>query len=646
MRYVPPTTKRKSLRRSVARLLGVGCLCSALVTAAPLAADISDPFDPFDAYPDRGEELVSDEQKTASELIDDAEMLMLQDRPLDARTKLLKALAKDPREYRAHINLANYYLNHVGHFRLALKYTKQAFALFTEKNGRPPYTSRGAKFEHAQLYFLLTHVRLNLDDYPGALQALDEFQGYGYTASWYADSRAWILMKLGRLEEATRIARLGLLDQTNPGRTLNMLGILLSMQHERAASLEIFRQAIAQEFALGSLGSPATPLNNSGEVFKEIFADEKAESAWLRATSLPDGCEHVLPSLNLALLYIEQTNFEGAKRAIDSFESCVAQFPLRNGEEHRALVHFARGRIALHTGKIDEALKHFDAAEERRQWFGKIGTSEEDLRAGVLFSRARALTARNNVLAFTIEDSVLDRLAHARERLANSVKAWWLMRRARQTLTEELANFEDIYVRNTDSMLEYPTLGELTRDIPTRLLEDRLAAEEKIDDRPQAVIFYDLWRAENYLAQGETAAGWALLDDVIARARSDFDRLLIVHARTIQLRYLDPHGAEYRRLTEAVFTTARAKLRNEGLRLPVKLTDVPPAIAERFDQSAFLPVDGEATFTVAYELADGEHVFTFRDTRNFIAAVKVRGRDLAETMNKLQDGVCSEELPT
>ena len=49
---------------------------------------------------------------------------------------------------------------------------------------------------------------------------------------------------------------------------------------------------------------------------------------------------------------------------------------------------------------------------------------------------------------------------------------------------------------------------------------------------------------------------------------------------------------------------------------------------------------------MAYELADGEHVFTFRDTRNFIAAVKVRGRDLAETMNKLQDGVCSEELPT
>lgn len=630
------------------RIIGTylrGALLVTVLGATPLAADVADPFDPFDTYSDEDTAQIDDDKKTALELIEEAELLMIQERPLDARTKLLKALAKDPREYRAHINLANYYLSHVGHFRLALKYTKQAFALFREKHGAPPYTSRLAQFEHAQLYFLLAHVRLNLDDYPGALDALDEFQAHGYTASWYADSRAWVLMKLGRLEEATKVARLGLLDQSNPGRTLNMLGILLSMQHQRTASLDVFRQAIANEFSLGSLGSPATPLNNSGEVLKEIFADDKAESAWLRATSLPDGCEHVLPSLNLALLYIEQTNFEGAKRAMDSFESCVAQYPLRNGEEHRALVHFARGRIALHTGEVDDALRHFEAAEERRQWFGKIGTSEEDLRAGVLFSRARALIARNNILAVTFEKSLADTVTNTKERITNRLRAWWLMRRARQTLTEELLNFEDIYVRNTDSMLEYPTLGVLTRDIPTRLLEDRLAAEEQSDDRPQAAVFYDLWRAENYLAHGRTDAGWELLGDVIARARTDFDRLLIVHARTIQLRHLEPTGAEYRRLSEAVFTTTRAKLRNEGLRLPVNLVGAPPEVARLFERSTFLPVTDESAFTITYELTAGDHIFTFNDRRNFIGAVRVRGSDLAETMNKLQDGVCSEELP-
>ncbi len=619
-------------------------LVAALLVPLGAHADVSDPFDPFDAYPDRTEAPTSDDEKTATELIDEAEVLLLQERPLDARTKLLKALAKDSKAYRAHINLANYYLNQVGHFRLALKYTRQALALFTDQNGAPPYFNRLTKYEHAQLYFLLAHVRLNLDDYTGALNALDEFQSFGYTAPWYADSRAWVLMKLGRLDEATRVARIGALDPASPGRTLNMLGILLSMQHEREASLEVFRQAIAHEFSLGSLGSPATPLNNSGEVFKETFADDKAESAWLRATSLPDGCEHVLPALNLALLYIEQANFEGAKRAIDNFEGCVAQFPLRNGEEHRALVHLARGRIALHTGKVDRALEHLEAAAERRQWFGKIGTSEEDLRAAVLASLAQALNAKSNHLRFARYESFSERLESLRQRTVNTARSWWFARRARQTLAEDLTDFEDIYVRNTDSMLEYPTLGHLIRPIPTRMLDGRVQREERGDDRALASNFYDLWRAENYLEEGRTDSGWELLMGVISRTRPDFDKLLSIHARTVALQHLDPTSAQYRDFAAAIFTTARAYLRNNGLPLPVSIRNAPSNVVGLFDGSAFFDTSEETPFTLEYDFTNGEHGFQFIDTRNFVGTVKVRGNDLIETMNKLMDEVFSEEL--
>ena len=135
-----------------------------------------------------------------------------------------------------------------------------------------------------------------------------------------------------------------------------MLGILLSMHGDRDESLKIFRQAIAYELSEGNLGQPATPLNNSGEVYKEIFSEDSAESSWLKATSMPDGCDHVLPSLNLSLLYFDELNLDGAKRAMDSFESCIAQYPLRNGEEHRALVSLARGRIALLSGNPDLAI--------------------------------------------------------------------------------------------------------------------------------------------------------------------------------------------------------------------------------------------------------------------------------------------------
>lgn len=631
----------------VTKRLFIACCVALLAPGADLRADVGDPldpFDPFEAYPDRPEPPSSDDAKTATELIDDAELLMLQERPLDARTKLLKALAKDPAAYRAHMNLANYYLSHVGHFRLALKYTKQALALFNDQNGPPPYFNRVTKLEHSQLYFLLAHIRLNLDDYAGALEALDEFQSFGYVAPWYADSRAWVLMKLGRLDEATRIARLGALDPATPGRTLNMLGILLSMQHEREASIEVFRQAIAYEFSLGSLGSPATPLNNSGEVFKETFADDKAESAWLRATSLPDGCEHVLPALNLAILYIDQANFEGAKRAIDNFEGCVAQFPLRNGEEHRALVHLARGRIALHTGDVDGALEHLEAAAARRQWFGKIGTSEEDLRAGVFASLAQALRAKNHHLELTVFDSWSARLQASRERATNATRAWWFGRRARQILAEDLANFEDIYVRNTDSMLEYPTLGHLLRAIPARFLEQRLEVERRSDDRSLATNFYELWLAENYFAHGKSERGWELLEGVLARARPDFDQLLSVRARIVALENLDHDSTEYRHFAESVFTTSRAQLRNAGLPLPVATVGMPPDISQHLAHSAFLPTSADTAFSVTYDFTAGEHGFQFTDRRNFIGTIKVRGNDLVETMHKLADEVFTEGL--
>lgn len=64
-------------------------------SSQPKEAPILDPFDPFDIF--GSEEIVSstnDEQKSAEDLLRDSELLLLADRPLDARTKLLKALKK------------------------------------------------------------------------------------------------------------------------------------------------------------------------------------------------------------------------------------------------------------------------------------------------------------------------------------------------------------------------------------------------------------------------------------------------------------------------------------------------------------------------------------------------------------------------
>ena len=171
---------------------------SALITLTPLVSDAQapsatpppgkttlDPLDPFDIFSfDELSPSTSDNDKTADELVRDAGRLLSTDRPLDARTKLLKAIQKDPKAYRAYYLLAGYYIVHVGHYRLALKYIKRAEALFEEQHGKPPYASQTLQMEHSNLIYYLSQVRLNLDNYQGALDALDDYYALGYRGEW------------------------------------------------------------------------------------------------------------------------------------------------------------------------------------------------------------------------------------------------------------------------------------------------------------------------------------------------------------------------------------------------------------------------------------------------------------------------------
>lgn len=631
--------KIQTLLRLLCLLLLSGCL-----HAAPLMAQSLDPLDPFS----RQESPVAasseaDDRKSANELIEEAVYLLYMDeRPLDARTKLLKALAREPKDHRAHVLLAEYYLQQVGYFRLALRYALRAMDLFQEKSGTPPYYRAADMKLHDHLLYLLSQIKLNLDDYQGALALLDEHVQRGYYNEWFAGSRAWVLMKMGRLSEAEKEVRAAISNGTEPGRNMNVLAIILSMLDKRQEAIQIFKEAIEYELSLGSKGHPATPLNNLGEVYNEIFSEEQAENAWNRSRHMPDGCEHILPSLNLSMLYMEQANYVAAREAIDSFESCYAQFPLRNGEEHRALAHLARGRIDLRSGRIDAAIEHLEQALQKQQWFGKIGTSTDDLRTAAMTALAQALQVRNNILRLRLKDGVRESISSIATRIQNSLRASWLKRRARQILTEDLNSLEDLHVRNTDSLLEYATLGELLAGIWQHTLERRIAAERAGDKRAGAQVYYDAYLAESALRYSGAEAALPRIQAAISATRMPANKALRAHLTLLELSALEPESDKAVKLAWQIFSENPAALRSKGLALPVRLeADADTVDPAELRGSAFLPSDQALAEGTLRIVRAGER-FSAGLRRNGVETI-ADGRAPAEALNALADKVFAVE---
>ena len=559
--------------------------------------------------------------KGFDQLIEEAQDLMKERRPIDARAKLQKALLINPDDYQPHMLLGQYYLFDVGHFTLAYRYLLTAETLFSKKHGSdrngtldPLYSK-----EHAMLLYLLAEAELNLDRYQNSLESLERF-GKLYWTDWLPGTKAWVLMKLKRLDEAVRVAQAGLLQGADSRRTYNILGILLSVQGNRELSLQAFAKAIAAESGLGGLGQVATPLNNAGEVYRELFQDNMAEAAWLRATKLPDGCDHILPSLNLASLYIDELRLFQAERVLQDFEACYAAQSVRSDTEHRALIALARGRIAMRMGDIDKAIDLLSHALNREQWFGKIGTNENDVRFAATITMAQALSAKASTLDDTVRDSFTASLQDVAQRQTFMAQSWWYYRQARKIGLEELDDLEDLFIRNTDTMVEYPTLGNFLATYPARSLNKRLERITKEDERTQADVFYLLYQGEKQFEEGNYSKAESTLKKVLGQLRP-IDRLAIAETKTLlhiaeqRKRYFWQRlSAEEKAISqkerEDLFGSLPSHLRYYGLLLPasMQITGTDGSISTEarkirgFLNNRFEILDSKANPALRYEL--------------------------------------------
>lgn len=586
------------------------------------------------------------EGESFEELLQEAQWLFLRNQPIDARAKLQKALALRPKDFRVHMHLGRYYLGDVGHYRLAHQYLRRAYQFFEEQYGTEVENSMNKEVwqQNAMLLYLLAESKLNLDDYQGSLDLLNRYEKT-YWDKWFPGTKSWVLWKLGRTDEAIQVAQFGLLRGAEPGKTFNILGILFSAKGNRRKSLEAFGHAMKAELTMGSRGQVATPLNNSGEVYRELFDDDMAEASWLKATSLPDGCQHILPSLNLAILYIDSLRLFQAERALEDFVDCFKKDSLRIDSEHKGLLALARGRIAMRMGDIDKALEQLRIASESTQWFGKIGTNENDLRFAANLTLSQALSAKAETLRDIQTDSLSETLENTATALWMRLRAWWLAKRAREIALDELSDFEDLFIRHTDAMLEYPTLGYVMEGFPSISLRQRIKRMLEEDPRDQAHNYYRMFLGENYLARGDEERASELFNMVKFRK---IDRLARVQLTTKKLlasrenRGFWPAEAELvkdRRQREEIFQLLPSHLRYYGLKLPIALRaegEAAQQVAETLLSTRFEETPAPAAFQLHVMEGEDDIKIALIDSKSSRFLVELTG-DKTDTDELIND---------
>jgi hypothetical protein len=222
------------------------------------------------------------------------------------------------------------------------------------------------------------------------------------------------------------------------------------------------------------------------------------------------------------------------------------------------------------------------------------------------------------------------------------------MRKARQVLTGELSDIEDLIIRNTDSLLEYPTLGEVLSGLSRISLSRRIEQQRKDDPRGPAQVFYDEFFAESSLGFWNRTEGQALLDSVIQRARPKYDELLRTQAMLNKMKLLDPDSSTYQDLAYKILVQGPAELRNHGLGLPVKIdfSGASKALQSSFLKGPFLVSKSESAPCLVRGTSDtdGKHRLSFScqsaQTKNRVAD----DTDPNIVVNKLSNSVFQEEI--
>lgn len=286
----------------------------------------------------------------------EASRAVLAQRYSDARTLAEGMLVDDPGSFEAHTILGQAHLWGEEDLGLAQQHFEKAQTLV---EGRfPDLTSEDAPRRlHQQVLRGLRQVAFLREDYPGSLAILDRYETLYEPLP---GPRAWLLLKLGRFDEAEAVvvaAQADLMEYDPAEPSLwDTLGQIAYEQSDLTTATEMYERAATIEIETAPEPDPVY-LTNQGEALRDQGDFAQAEERFQEAIDWPHPGSYAEPNKRLAYLYAGAGRFEDA---FTRLESAVAW----RAELRPQVVAHTR---ASHLAGVSEVFLAFGDARRARQ---------------------------------------------------------------------------------------------------------------------------------------------------------------------------------------------------------------------------------------------------------------------------------------
>lgn len=430
--------------------------------------------------------------------------LMEAGKPIQAREAAEAVLRARPSSYLAHLTLGRVQQEAEGAYPRALFHYEQARELLEASHGDHPGPGTPWRW-HAMLLKLTAQVHADLEAFDKRLALIDRFNEL-YDPDMVAE-RAWPLMKLGRYEEAKRVAELALTMERTQQRMVayNALCAIEFEAGRDGSSYEACRQAVEAARLAGRPVS-SVDLTNFAEASRSLFKLDEAERVAMEATTVPASW-YGNPWLDLAELYTRQGRFGDALAALKEIPRYRAQRPpaLRDADKNES--RRALSAFLTVVGRPEEAVVLTAQALHRpdRRGYSSRDASQDIVVAALLDRRVRHMLAER-IVENAAAEPLYARLWSRLKAMAHRVSAWHSGLTVERALADERRLVGTFRLGTASAAIMPPWLvGELVGVLGPAVVSRAVAAAKEADPRSAATPYYDALLAEAAMLGGDPA---------------------------------------------------------------------------------------------------------------------------------------------